>query len=444
MDLNTFLGFLSPVPVYEGGRSLAMFVASFITPVLLALALSIRAAQEQLTISTSGRGKWAEFLKDMAVWVTVLGLYFSIAALITELFNNLYQHFSTVGSYGKLMTIFNNIISNIEAREKSGSILDNSVSLLASPATFVAWGINYLSFLVSTFVLAFLHIAHALAYSFAVMWGLIAIPLSLTSNFKLLKGWGIFTGVMLLWPIFHYMGFALLTPLFEHAATYFNSATEANAVYADKAQVYAIMTVTNLIAVAIAIASPFVAQAFVSNSGNIAGVVAPFATAGMAAAGAYWQGTKNKIGGAKNIMSNVASRNSGFSPNIGGGGGNRQVGGSNIPASANTNASTSSINSNDSNDSNQNFSPTTNSGADSSSIKSTSSVETGKPGSPVTLSKAVAATAGSLGNSDISSNEGQASIDEPPPGQSKAAQAKKGAILNQLHKKGSISIKGKS
>jgi len=286
MGFEDFLSLIDASYIYEGGKNLALFVASVITPFLLVIAIWLRLASNQLSVATSGQGKWAEFFKDLAVWVTILGLYFVLASMLSDLFNSMYSYFHERGSLGAILAQFADMIDQIDAAGEDAELLSQSMSILTSPVTFVVWLFYYFSFLVATIVIKFLKLAHAICWSFALIWGLIAIPMSITSNFKLLRGWGIFSAIALLWPIIHFSGFALFNPIFENAANAFIAGTGAGTVSIDKAQLYIIMTIVNVIAVALAIAAPYITAALVSNSGSIAGVVMPFASAAVATAAA--------------------------------------------------------------------------------------------------------------------------------------------------------------
>ena len=286
MGFEDFLSLIDASYIYEGGKNLALFVASVITPFLLVIAIWLRLASNQLSAATSGQGKWADFFKDLTVWVTILGLYFVLASMLSDLFNSMYSYFHERGSLGAILAQFADMIDHIDAAGEDAELLSQSMSILTSPVTFVVWLFYYFSFLVATIVIKFLALAHAICWSFALIWGLIAIPMSITSNFKLLKGWGIFSAIALLWPIIHFSGFALFNPIFEHAANEFIAGTGAGTASIDKAQLYIIMTIVNVIAVALAIAAPYITAALVSNSGSIGGVVMPFASAAVATAAA--------------------------------------------------------------------------------------------------------------------------------------------------------------
>jgi len=279
MTVADFLISLSPTNIYQGGMDFSLFIATTISPVILVIALWMRVVKMQVETIT-GNGKWNIFIKDVGIWVFILGSYFALANIITALFNTLYEHFQTVGSYGKTMAHF---AEALELNDVSGEESDFSfTSLMSGPMTAVSFVFYYFSFLVVSLVTKFLALAHAMVFSFAIAWGLIAIPLSISGTLSLLKGWGIMLGTVLLWPIIHYSAYAFFDPVFADALSSFSLRDFQKT---DRSQLYMIMTIINALSFAITLSAPFIAQALASNSGSIAGVVAPFATAAVATAG---------------------------------------------------------------------------------------------------------------------------------------------------------------
>ncbi len=284
MDLSSFLELISPKYIYTGGQNIAMFVGATVSPVLLVIAIWLRLATSQLDSAVSGSGKHAQFIRDMAVWLTILSLYFTLASMLSDFFNTLYEHFASRGSLGAILSRFSEMIEKVDTAGDNADLMSQSLSILTSPVTFFVWLIYYLSFLIVSFVIKFLSLAHAISWSFALVWGLVAIPMSITSNFKLMRGWAVFSGISLVWPLVHYGSFAMFNPIFQHAADEFVTGSGAGLASLDKAQLYMIMTFVNILAFALAVAAPFISMALVSNSGSIAGVVTPFASAAVGAA----------------------------------------------------------------------------------------------------------------------------------------------------------------
>lgn len=304
MELESLIELLSPVSIYDSGYELAQFIASYITPFLLTVALAIRTLETQLDTVSNGRGRWGHFIRDMGVWITVLAVYFVLAQMINQLFTSLYAAFSSAGSLSGLMEQFSALLSAIESGGQDADTLDGLTNLLSFPLLLMAYFVFYVSFILVAFVAVFMQLAHAIAYSCAVSWGLVAIPMSLTSSFRLLATWGKFTAIILVWPVFHYIAFALFTPLFMEATQYFIDGT-AGSVIADKAQVYLVFTVINFLACALIVAAPFIAQSLITN-GAITGVITPFAAAAMGATAAVARfGKQQLVSGGASLWNEV-------------------------------------------------------------------------------------------------------------------------------------------
>ena len=281
MDLSGLTPLFDPSQLYAGGKEMAAYVAATVTPVALAISLWLRLGASQLDTVTSGAGKWSAFARDLALWLPVLGMYFAAASLVTELFQALYNAFHARGSAAGTHATFARFLEDIESREPQGVL--GALSFLASGALIVPWTLYYFSMFMSSLVFIFMQLAHALAYSFALSWGLVAIPLSI-GNIRLLRGWGLFSGAVLLWPVVHYVAFALFNPLFTAAADHYLSGGGVLSAVTDKMQYYLILTTVNFIAAALSMSAPFVATALVNNSGSLHGLVTPFAAAATAMA----------------------------------------------------------------------------------------------------------------------------------------------------------------
>ena len=53
MDIQSLIELLSPITIYDGGYQLAQFIAAYITPFLLTIALAIRTLETQLDAVTT-------------------------------------------------------------------------------------------------------------------------------------------------------------------------------------------------------------------------------------------------------------------------------------------------------------------------------------------------------------------------------------------------------
>jgi hypothetical protein len=271
---------LDPQPIYEASRDVGQFVFTFITPVLLTIAVAIRVMTTQLDVTESG-GKWGHAIRDFLVWGTVLSVYFGLASLIADFMNSVYAMIARVGSLELVTDQVERLLEAFgqRAQAQGGTLLD----FVSSPGLLVSALIYGVSLTLVVFIGAVLKIAHAIGYSFAFAYGLVAIPLSLTSHLKLLRGWALLVGGLLLWPVVEGIMLGLFAPVFQNAATALLAGLTPS-VLLDQTGMQLLFSVLNLIIAAIMVGSAFVAAALVANHTVIAGLVVPFLTAGVTAA----------------------------------------------------------------------------------------------------------------------------------------------------------------
>jgi hypothetical protein len=181
----------------------------------------------------------------------------------------------------------------------SDKLTMNDVSLttlLSTPVVLFTGLAYYLTLILATFVAMFLKVANVLIYGVAYIWGLIAIPLSITTNFRILRGWGLLMGMALLWPFIQALFLTVFTELFKNAADVIVADPDLNTAIA-LSNVYMLFSVMHLLLIAVLIASPFIAQALVANAPAAAGIVTPFVGAALAA-GALTAKASEKTGAA--------------------------------------------------------------------------------------------------------------------------------------------------
>lgn len=291
--LVSFLSGLDLAPLYTIIQGLARDVAQFVSPTLLIIAIYTRTLETQLDSLVTG-GRWAAALRDMAGWGVVLGLYGAIGYYLIDFMNSIYAWADSKGSLDVLMKTFSDILAKWSDKL---SIKDLSVTnLLSTPVVLFTGLAYYLTLILATFVAMFLKVANVLVYGFAYIWGLIAIPMSITRTFALNRGWALLMGLSLLWPFVQAMFLAVFTVLFSNAANVIVADPDMNPALA-LSNVYMLFSVMHLLLIAVLIASPFIAQALVANAPAAAGVVTPFVGAAIAA-GALTAKASEKAGGA--------------------------------------------------------------------------------------------------------------------------------------------------
>ncbi|MHB8454002.1 MAG: hypothetical protein ACYDDO_04735 [Acidiferrobacterales bacterium] len=280
-DVATLIASLDPQPIYDAADSAARYIATTFTPTLLIIAVYLRTLETELDALT-GEGRFARALRDIALWGTVLALYFGLATLLASFMNAVYRSVDRIGSLHLITDQLTQLVGQASAKSANVSGLDSLLdSIAANLVKAVMFMFYYVTLLVLAFLAAFLKVAHAIGYSIAFLWGLIAIPLSIISSVRLLRPWGHFFGTILLWPVVQALMLSLFAPVFRHAATALISDPTLSA--ADSGGgIYMLYSILNLIVSAILVAAPFIAHALVA-SGAAGSLITPFTAAAVAA-----------------------------------------------------------------------------------------------------------------------------------------------------------------
>jgi hypothetical protein len=280
--LEHFLRDFSPTYIYEGAYQIALAYLTTLSGVLLIIAVIIRLSNSSLD-SLDGNGRYAALIKSLLVWGTVLALYFVLAGLIIEFFNVLYSWTRTNGSIGRALSELGQVLQHIEERQAAAREDMNALALLGDLAGNIPRGIAFVLFFVSFVLLVSVQlvfqIAQAMGYTAALVFGTVAIPMAVSQKLSVLKGWGVFTATVLIWPIIESLFMYLLIGMTSQMQIDVGGAGASNA---SAAGIYLVFTVMNSVMAVTIVAAPFVTQALVSNSGSIAGLVTPFVGGAMA------------------------------------------------------------------------------------------------------------------------------------------------------------------
>jgi hypothetical protein len=292
--------------IHAAAGDIAQVVVKYITPTLLILAIYTRILQDSLdTFSTTGSGVWARAVRDFILWGMVLASYFAIGSLIIKFANDIYRWADTVGGLklitGDMSAAAKFIDEKMKSESTSSSLIRGFVTG-GGTLTFITGLFYYLSLLIASFLIVALKIAHALVFGLAFIWGLIAIPVSVSKGIKLLRGWALILGFALVWPLIQALLLAIIRPSIIKALNAIM--TQDTNAGVDMLSSDLLMTVLNLIFAATVVAAPYVASALVSNSPAAAAMVTPFVAAAMT-------GVSGVVGGAKMAGARLAGRGGG-------------------------------------------------------------------------------------------------------------------------------------
>jgi len=263
-------------PVIKG---LADTVGKFLSPVLLLIAIYIRLMETQIDGLVSG-GKYGAALRDMVLWTFVLGAYYSIGAYVIEVFNPIYAWLDDFGSLKATMASFSAVIAKNKIAIESGGI--TVWGLASAPYVVVAELFYYGSLIIVAFITAFLKVANVLVFGVAFIWGLIAIPISISTTFKILRGWAYLCAFALVWPIVQGLMMAIFAMLFTASTDTLMAVPDADPMLR-AANIMMLFSVMHLLLAAVMVSAPFIASSLVTNSPSAAAIVMPFVGAAVAA-----------------------------------------------------------------------------------------------------------------------------------------------------------------
>jgi hypothetical protein len=278
-DLAVLLTSFNMEVLFKVAYAIADVVGKYLSPVLLLMAIYMRLMETQID-ALAGSGKYGTALKDILLWGFVLGAYYAIGALVMEFFNEIYAWLDTFGSLKSTMDTYSNIMQkNAKEMAASGITL---TAVVSAPYNLIAMFLYYGSLIIVAFIAAFLKIANVMAFGIAFIWGLIAIPISISTTFKILRGWAYLLALALVWPIIQALLVAMFSMLFSNSADTLMQISDADPSLR-AANIMMLFAVMNLLFAAILVSAPLIANTLVTNSSAASGIVMPFVAAAVAA-----------------------------------------------------------------------------------------------------------------------------------------------------------------
>lgn len=300
--LAELLNSISLEVIFRAGYGIADAVGKFLSPVLLIVSMYVRLMETQLGALT-GPGKYGTAVRDMMGWGFALGAYYAIGSHVVGFFNAVYGWIDGFGSLKATMDAYEKIMTaNSAAVKEQASTMGGLLSVAAwSPAAVASEFIYLVTLILLSAIAAFLRVANALAFNTAFIWGLIAIPMSISTTFKILRGWALLLAFALVWPIIQGLLVGMFGLMFTEAAGKI-TAMQGTGAIAQASEIMLLFSVMNLLLIAVLICAPLIANALVSNTSAATGIVMPFVAAATAAA----------------MLPFKRSRGGGSSPNPGG------------------------------------------------------------------------------------------------------------------------------
>lgn len=257
------LRLLSPRPVYAAMTPLAQTVSRTFTPSLLLLGVYLRIVETQIE-SFSGAARWVDAIRDIVLWGLVLTLYFAVGGWIAGYMNGIYAITERWGSVATISAdLGRGMATAATAVAQVNPVVRLAASLASLPVRVIALLIYYVSLALLVFVAAFMGIMHAIGYSLAFIYGLIAIPISVSGRLRIIRGWAVLYGFVLLWPVVQALIVALFRPIFSGAVQALTAST--GALLWSVTEIYFLFAVLNLLVAAVLLMAPAIAYGLVSN-----------------------------------------------------------------------------------------------------------------------------------------------------------------------------------
>ncbi len=259
-------------------KSIADAVGMYISTVLLLVAIYIRLMETQVDALVSG-GKYGTALRDMLLWSFVLGAYYSIGSYVIDFMNPIYAWLDSFGSLKATMANFSDLMEKNKIDLKADGV--TFIGVLSTPYALLSMFFYYGTLVFFSFLTAFLKVANVMVFGVAFIWGLIAIPMSISTTFKILRGWAYLCAFALVWPVIQGLMMAMFAMLFATSTDTLMAVPDADATLR-AANIMMLFSVMHLLLAAVMIASPFIANALVTNSSAAGGIVMPFVAAAAA------------------------------------------------------------------------------------------------------------------------------------------------------------------
>lgn len=447
--MGTFVNNFKIEDIYEAGWFAAQGFVGLVSGTLVALAVGIRSFEEKINMISTGRSNYLGMFTNVVLIAVAIGAYFTLAWMVIELMNAVYGSLNHTDSVRAMTTQLDEIRTGILDKEYDFALGDIADSLYTVFGAF-AYAITFCTLIM---LMVFMRIAHAILVSFCLFWGAVALPMSITTGLKQLRGWKTMCLTALFWPIVESFFLYLVTTALSNMLQSGNLGVEDLETWNMGTLLFylAVFSIINLLLSSFILSAPLIASGLANGTGGITGMVGSFGAAAIGAGAIAGRSLVDKFNSGGRSAYQSASNKLGFgkdkTPTPQGGGGptggvaeqsngwgvgynnaNLSLGQGFAPDSSNPSTPTGSIGASPQQ-------PAGNSGGE----KSGSTPKTGG-GSTAPLQSAPSQPTGGIGqvaNADAPPDGPDQSDQTSPADEAKkrqTQQARRGAIINQ-HKK---------
>lgn len=279
--MGTFANNFNLDDIYEAGWYAAQAWMGVISGTLVALAIGIRSLEEKINLITTGKSNYLAMFTNVIIIAVCIGLYFGLAHLVIQLLNAIYGSLNHADSVRTMTSQLDDIRTGILEKDYEFAMGDIADSLYTVVATF-AYAIT---FCVLVALMLFCRIAHAILVTFCLFWGAVALPMSITTGLKMLKGWKIMCLTAAIWPVVESFFLYLVTTALSNMLESSNLGVEDVETWNMGTLLFylGVFSIINLLLISFIVSAPLIATAVANGSGGIAGMVGSFAGAAIGA-----------------------------------------------------------------------------------------------------------------------------------------------------------------
>jgi hypothetical protein len=322
--MGTFVNNFNIDDIYEAGWFAAQQWVGFVSGTLVALAVGIRSFEEKINMISTGRSNYLGMFTNVILVAIAIGAYFTLAWLVIQLMNAVYGSLNHTDSVRAMTTQLDQIRTGILDKEYEFTWSDIAESLYTVFGAF-AYAITFCMLIL---LMLLSRIAHAILVSFCLFWGAVALPMSITTGLKQLRGWKTMCLTALFWPIVESFFLYLITTALHNMLVNGQLGVEDMETWNMGTMLFyfAVFSIINLLLASFILSAPLIASSLASGTGGITGVVGSFGAAAIGAGAIAGRSLVDKFNSGGRSTFQAAQRKMGFGnektpPSRGGGGG---------------------------------------------------------------------------------------------------------------------------
>lgn len=287
--------------IYDAGWKASQGWVAAIGGVIMALSMLIRTVQEMMNGS---KADYPKAVKDFVLYSAVYALFFFFVFLLIAFFNAVYGTVSASNAMQQLGKTLNTVIDFWKRTEFEFGLRDLANGFYGGFA-FVTFTISYM---ILVFVVFALRVAHAILVTLCAFIAAFAIPMAPVNGLPMLKSLKPMVITAIIWPVFDGFFMFLVSSFFVSGLNGAFDTSASSVSVGEMVFVLFVYSIINIFMAATAIAAAFTAQSVANGTGNITGMLASYAGAGIAAGGIAAKYSKDKANAAGDLAGNSVKK----------------------------------------------------------------------------------------------------------------------------------------